>query len=34
LGARKIDLVDHRDDFQIVLDGEVGIRERLRFHTL
>ncbi len=34
LGRRQIDLVDHRNDFQIVVQRQVGIRQRLRFHAL
>ena len=34
LRAREIDLVDHGDDLEAVLDGQIGIRERLRFDTL
>ena len=30
----QIDLVDDRDDLEAVLDGEIGIRERLRFDAL
>ena len=32
--AGQIDLVDDRDDLEIVLDSEVGVRERLRFDAL
>ncbi len=34
IGAGQIDLVDDRDDLQIVLDREVGVRERLRLDAL
>ena len=34
LGARKIDLVDDRDDLEIVSDGQVGVGERLRLDAL
>ena len=34
LGAREIDLVDDRDDFEVVLDGEIGIGERLGLDAL
>ena len=34
LRARQIDLVDDRDDLEVVLDGEVGVRQRLRFDAL
>ena len=34
LGARQIDLVDDRDDLEVVLDGEVGVGEGLRLDPL
>ena len=34
LGGRQIDLVDHRNDFQIVVQRQIGIGERLRLHAL
>ena len=34
IGARQVDLVDDRDDFEIVLQRHVYVRERLRFDTL
>ena len=34
LGRRQIDLVDHRNNFQIVMQRQIGIRQRLRFHAL
>jgi len=34
LRAGQIDLVDDRDDLQVVLDREVGVRERLRLDAL
>jgi hypothetical protein len=34
IGALQIDLVDDRNDFEAVIDGEVGICERLRFDSL
>jgi hypothetical protein len=34
IGARQIDLVDHRDDFEIVVERQVGIGEGLRFDPL
>ena len=34
LRAGEIDLVDDRDDLEVVLDGEVGVGQRLRFDAL
>ena len=34
LCARQIDLVDHRNDLEVVLDREIGIRQRLGFNAL
>ena len=34
LRARQIDLVDDRDDLEVVLDREVGVGERLRLDAL
>ena len=34
LRARQVDLVDDRDNLEVVLDGEVGVGERLRFDAL
>ncbi len=34
LGAGQVDLVDDRDDLEVVLDGEVRVGERLRFDAL
>ena len=34
LRRRQIDLVDHRNDLQIVVQRQVRIRQRLRFHAL
>ena len=34
LGARQIDLVDHRNDLEIVLQRQIHIRQRLRFNAL
>ena len=34
LGGRQVDLVDDRNDFQIVVQGQIGVRERLRFNAL
>ncbi len=34
LRARQIDLVDDRDDLEVVVDGEVGVRQRLRLDAL
>ena len=34
LRARQIDLVDDRDDLEVVLDGEIGIGQRLRLDAL
>ena len=31
---RQIDLVEHRYDFEIVVESEIHIRQRLRFHPL
>ena len=34
IGRGKVDLVDDRDDLELVLDREVGVRERLRLDPL
>ena len=34
LGRRQIDFVDHRNDFEIVVQRQVGIGQRLRLHAL
>ncbi len=34
LRARQIDLVDDRDDLEVVLDRQVGVRQRLRLDAL
>jgi hypothetical protein len=34
LGRREIDFVDHGDDFEVVMQRQMGIGERLRFHAL
>ena len=34
LGRGQIDLVDHRNNFQVVMQSEVGIGERLRLDAL
>ncbi len=34
VGAGQIDLVDHRDHVQAVVDGQVGIGQGLRLHAL
>ena len=34
LGRRQIDLIDDGNNFKIVIQREVGIGQRLRFHTL
>ena len=34
VGRGKVDLVDDRDDLELVLDREVGVRERLRLDPL
>jgi hypothetical protein len=34
LRAGQIDLVDYRDDFEIVLHSEIGVRQRLRLDAL
>ena len=34
LRARQVDLVDDRDDLEVVLDREVGVGQRLRLDAL
>ena len=34
VGLRQVDLVHDRDDLEVVLDREVGVRERLRLDSL
>ena len=34
VGLRQVDLVHDRDDLEVVLDREVGVRERLRLDPL
>ena len=34
IGARKIDLVNDGNDVEIVGDRQIGVRNRLGFHTL
>ncbi len=34
VGRRQVDLVQHRDDLQVVLEREVEVRERLRLDAL
>ena len=34
IGLRQVDLVHDRDDLEVVLDREVGVRERLRLDPL
>ena len=34
LGRRQVDLVDHRNNFEIVMQRQVRIGQRLRFHAL
>ena len=34
LSRRQIDLVDHRNDFEIVMQRQIGVGQRLRFHAL
>ena len=34
VGALQIDLVDDRNDFEAVIDGQIGIRQSLRFDSL
>ncbi len=34
LGARQVDLVNHRNQLEVVFDSEIRIRERLCFDTL
>ena len=34
IGGRQVDLVDDRNDVQVVLDREIGVRERLRLGAL
>ena len=32
--CRKVDFIHNREDFQVVVQSQIGIRERLCFHTL
>ena len=34
LGRGQIDLIDYRNNFEIMVQREISIRERLRFHAL
>ena len=34
LGRREVDLVDHREDVEVVVDGQVGVGQRLRLDAL
>ena len=34
VGAGQVDLVDDRNDLESIVDGDVGVGQRLRFHTL
>ena len=34
VGRREIDLIDDRDDFQVMVQGEIGIGKRLRLYSL
>ena len=34
VGALEVDLVDDGDDFEAVIDGEIGVGERLRLDAL
>ena len=34
VGGRQVDLVDHRNDFQTVMDSQIGVGERLRLDAL
>ena len=34
VARRQVDLVDHRDDLEVVVDGEVGVGHRLRLDAL
>src|SRR5690606_1978319 len=34
LGAGQVDLVDDRDDLEVVVDRQVGVGQRLGFHAL
>ena len=34
IGAGQVDFVDHRNNFEIVIHGQVNIGQRLRFHAL
>ncbi len=34
VAARQVDLVEHRDDLEVVVDGEVGVGHRLRLDAL
>ena len=31
---RQVDLIDYRNDFEIMMQRQVGVRQRLRFHSL
>ena len=31
---RQIDLIDHRNQLEVIFDREIGIGQRLRFDTL
>jgi len=34
IGVGQVDLVDHRDDLQVVLQGQVAVGKGLGFHSL
>ena len=34
LGAGQVDLIDYRNELEIVFDCEISVREGLRFDTL
>ena len=34
IGARQVDLVNHRNQLEVIFDREISVRERLRFDTL
>ncbi len=34
IGCGQVDLVDHRDEVEVAVDGQIGVGERLRLHPL